>query len=65
VYEREENRVRVFENGAEKNYLGLKGAREQENEGKCIMKSCMLCMSHQILSGLSNQEEGDLEWHIS
>jgi hypothetical protein len=54
---REENRLRVFENRILKEYLDLRGMKQQENGESCTMRSFIFCTPPQILLGESNQGE--------
>jgi hypothetical protein len=48
---REEHRLRVIENRVLKKILGLRGTREQGIGVDCIVRSFMICTSHQLLFG--------------
>jgi hypothetical protein len=53
---RDVSRLRVFENRVPKEYLYLRGMK-QENGESCTMRSFIFCTLPQILLGKSNQGE--------
>jgi hypothetical protein len=46
---REENRLCVFENRVLREYLALRGVKQQENGESCTMRSFIFCTPPQIL----------------
>jgi hypothetical protein len=54
---REVNRPRVIENRVLREYIYLRGMKQQENGESCTMRSFIFCTPPQILLGKSNQGE--------